>query len=303
MPQSALTAADPGAERLTRLLFATRPALLAKTPPAAAYGDRPRRTPPSVSPTWSATWPRATATASTRRARRRPRHEGAALSTSASIHFVGIGGIGMSGIAEILHNLGYQVQGSDISRERQRTAPARPRHQGRWSATDSRERRRRQVVVVSSAIKADNPEVLAARERALRAGGARAEMLGELMRLKWSIAVGGTHGKTTTTSMVAAMLDAARSRPDGDQRRHHQRLRHQRAARRRRLDGGRGRRERRHLRQAAGDDRHGHQHRSRAPGFLRLGRGAARGLPRPSSRTFPSTASPCSASTTRRCRR
>ena len=74
----------------------------------------------------------------------------------------------------------------------------------------------------------------------------RAEMLGELMRLKWSIAVGGTHGKTTTTSLIAALLDAGAARSDRDQRRHHQRLRHQRAARRRRLDGGRGRRERRH---------------------------------------------------------
>jgi UDP-N-acetylmuramate--alanine ligase len=75
------------------------------------------------------------------------------------------------------------------------------------------------------------------------------------MRLKWSIAIGGTHGKTTTTSLVAALLDAAGLDPDGHQRRHHQRLRHQRPPRRRRLDGGRGRRERRHVPQAAGHHR------------------------------------------------
>ena len=123
------------------------------------------------------------------------------------VHFVGIGGIGMSGIAEIMHNLGYQVQGSD------RAVNANVRrlrglginvHEGH-SAQHLGEA---QVVVVSSAVLADNVEVQAARAGFLPVVR-RAEMLAELMRLKWSIAVGGTHGKTTTTSLVAAILDAA----------------------------------------------------------------------------------------------
>ncbi|HLI12692.1 MAG TPA: UDP-N-acetylmuramate--L-alanine ligase [Alphaproteobacteria bacterium] len=123
------------------------------------------------------------------------------------IHFVGIGGIGMSGIAEILHNLGYKVQGSDLAdnanvrRLRGFGIPVSIGHQ----ADNLGEA---EVLVVSSAVKPDNPEVAAARARLLPVVR-RAEMLGELMRLKWSVAVGGTHGKTTTTSMVAAMLEAA----------------------------------------------------------------------------------------------
>jgi len=122
------------------------------------------------------------------------------------IHFVGIGGIGMSGIAEVLHSLGYKVQGSDLSESANtrrlqdlgiRVAVGH-RAENVGSAT---------VVVVSSAVKKGNPEVLAARARFVPVVR-RAEMLGELMRLKWAIAVGGTHGKTTTTSLVAAMLDA-----------------------------------------------------------------------------------------------
>ena len=123
------------------------------------------------------------------------------------IHFVGIGGIGMSGIAEVMHNLGYQVQGSDIAE----TANVR-RLQGLGIDVhighDAGNVDGVQVVVVSSAVKDDNPEVRAARERFVPVVR-RAEMLGELMRLKWSIAVGGTHGKTTTTSMVASLLEAA----------------------------------------------------------------------------------------------
>jgi UDP-N-acetylmuramate--alanine ligase len=122
------------------------------------------------------------------------------------IHFVGIGGIGMSGIAEVLHNLGYKVQGSDVAEG------ANTRRLVDLGIKVSIGHRAdnlgsAQVVVVSSAVKKDNPEVLAARARLVPVVR-RAEMLGELMRLKWSIAVGGTHGKTTTTSMVAAMLDA-----------------------------------------------------------------------------------------------
>ena len=144
-----------------------------------------------------------------------------------------------------------------------------------------------QVVVVSTAVKTDNPEVAAARARLIPVVR-RAEMLAELMRLKWSIAVGGTHGKTTTTSLVAAVLEAGGPRPHRDQRRHHQRLRHQRAARRRRLDGGRGRRERRQLPAPAGDHRRRHQHRPRAPRPLgHLRRRWSRRLRRSSSSNIP----------------
>jgi len=121
------------------------------------------------------------------------------------IHFVGIGGIGMSGIAEILHNLDYQVQGSDLA---ENANVLRLRGLGIQVAIGQRAENveNAQVVVVSSAVKRDNPEVVAARARFLPIVR-RAEMLGELMRLKSSVAVGGTHGKTTTTSLVAALLD------------------------------------------------------------------------------------------------
>ncbi len=127
--------------------------------------------------------------------------------TIGTLHFVGIGGIGMSGIAEILHNLGYKVQGSDVAENanvRRLAGLGIPVVVGHSAANIAEA----QVVVVSSAVKPDNPEVLAARDRLIPVVR-RAEMLAELMRLKWSIAVAGTHGKTTTTSMVAAMLDAA----------------------------------------------------------------------------------------------
>ena len=127
------------------------------------------------------------------------------------IHFVGIGGIGMSGIAEVMHNLGYTVRGSDLAenasvlRLRGLGVPVVVGHDGANVAGA-------EVVVISSAIPATNPEVAAARERFVPVVR-RAEMLAELMRLKWCIAVGGTHGKTITTSMVAALLDAAQYDP------------------------------------------------------------------------------------------
>jgi len=128
-----------------------------------------------------------------------------------TIHFVGIGGIGMSGIAEVLNNLGYSVQGSDMA---EGANIARLRAAGISVAIGHAAENlgAAQVVVVSTAVKKDNPEVQAARIRMLPVVR-RAEMLAELMRLKWGISIGGTHGKTTTTSLVAAVLEAARLDP------------------------------------------------------------------------------------------
>jgi UDP-N-acetylmuramate--alanine ligase len=127
------------------------------------------------------------------------------------IHFVGIGGIGMSGIAEVLRNLGYTVQGSDVSESANVT---RLRDKG-ISVTVGHKAENIDgvdVLVVSTAIKRDNPELVAA--RGLRIPVVRrAEMLAELMRLKSCIAIAGTHGKTTTTSMVATLLDAGNLDP------------------------------------------------------------------------------------------
>jgi UDP-N-acetylmuramate--alanine ligase len=127
------------------------------------------------------------------------------------IHFVGIGGIGMSGIAEVMHSLGYQVQGSDISEganvQRLRGLGIGVMHGHRAENLGAA-----RVVVVSSAVKPDNAEVAAARASLLPIVR-RAEMLAELMRFKWAIAIGGTHGKTTTTSMIAALLDTAQYDP------------------------------------------------------------------------------------------
>ena len=123
-----------------------------------------------------------------------------------TIHFVGIGGIGMSGIAEVMNNLGYAVQGSDIAesvtveRLRKRGIAVSIGH-----AAENIEGAA--VVVTSTAVRRDNPEVVAALENRIPVVR-RAEMLAELMRLKNTVAVAGTHGKTTTTSMIAALLDA-----------------------------------------------------------------------------------------------
>ena len=121
------------------------------------------------------------------------------------IHFVGIGGIGMSGIAEVLCNLGYTVQGSDaseganVNRLREKGITVSVGHKAENVAGAD-------VLVVSTAIKRDNPELMAARAHRIPVVR-RAEMLAELMRLKSCVAIAGTHGKTTTTSMVATLLD------------------------------------------------------------------------------------------------
>jgi UDP-N-acetylmuramate--alanine ligase len=120
------------------------------------------------------------------------------------IHFVGIGGSGMSGIAEVLANLGYQVSGSDLSEN------AATRRLADLGAKISLKHEAQHIngadaVVISSAVKADNPEVIAARERRIPVVP-RALMLAELMRLKQGVAIAGTHGKTTTTSLVASVL-------------------------------------------------------------------------------------------------
>ncbi|ACL62179.1 UDP-N-acetylmuramate--L-alanine ligase [Methylobacterium nodulans] len=122
------------------------------------------------------------------------------------IHFIGIGGIGMSGIAEVMHNLGYTVQGSDaadnynVRRLAEKGIRTFVGHRGE-NLADA------ELVVVSTAIRRDNPELALARERRLPVVR-RAEMLAELMRFKSCVAVAGTHGKTTTTSLVATLLDA-----------------------------------------------------------------------------------------------
>ena len=123
-----------------------------------------------------------------------------------TIHFIGIGGIGMSGIAEVMHNLGYRVQGSDVA-EGYVIAGLRAKGIAVHIGHKAENLGDAAVVVTSTAIRRDNPEVEAAYARRLPVVR-RAEMLAELMRLKSTVAVAGTHGKTTTTSMVAALLDA-----------------------------------------------------------------------------------------------
>jgi len=123
-----------------------------------------------------------------------------------TIHFVGIGGIGMSGIAEVMQNLGYRVQGSDIA-ESASVERLRARGIAIHIGHDAKNLGDAAVVVTSTAVRRSNPEVAAALEARIPVVR-RAEMLAELMRLKSTVAVAGTHGKTTTTSMIAALLDA-----------------------------------------------------------------------------------------------
>ena len=124
------------------------------------------------------------------------------------VHFVGIGGIGMSGIAEVLLNLGYAVTGSDLhesevtGRLRKLGAQVFIGHEEDNLAANP------SVVVISTAVKYSNPEVLEARRRHIPVIP-RAEMLAELMRMKYGVAVAGSHGKTTTTSMIAAVFSTA----------------------------------------------------------------------------------------------
>ena len=169
------------------------PALLALTRPAAAAGD-------------GAQGARAGQARRGARRRRRAAWSCARMKHKVKhIHFVGIGGAGMSGIAEVLLNLGYQVSGSDLARERGDAAPGGARRDASRSAHAAENIAGADAVVVSTAVRADNPEVMAARARRIPVVP-RALMLAELMRLKQGIAIAGTHGKTTTTSLVASVL-------------------------------------------------------------------------------------------------
>ncbi len=127
------------------------------------------------------------------------------------IHFVGIGGVGMSGIAEVLHNLGYKVQGSDISKN---ANVKRLENMGIkvFIGHNAKNIENVDVIVRSSAIKDNNPEIIEAYNRGIPVIP-RAEMLAELMRMKYSIAVAGSHGKTTTTSMIGTILNHANMDP------------------------------------------------------------------------------------------
>ena len=193
-------AADPDRAQQRRVAGA-----LGRAAARRARPRRPRRT-GRQRPCPGCRWP-GTDAACPHRIRRRRSGVMKALGTDiGTIHFVGIGGIGMSGIAEVMHQLGYKVQGSDVAdsyvveKLRKAGIPVAIGHSPDNLGDAA-------VVVCSSAIKDANPEVAAAAERRLPRVK-RAEMLAELMRMQKTVAVAGTHGKTTTTSMVAALLDS-----------------------------------------------------------------------------------------------
>ena len=178
------------------------------------------------------------------------------------IHLVGIGGSGMGGIAEVLLNLGYEVQGSDLKRNAVTERLARLGVKI-FIGHDADHLGDADVVVVSSAVNRANPEVAAALAKRIPVVP-RAEMLGELMRFRYSIAVAGTHGKTTTTSLVASVLAEAGLDPTfvigGRLKSADSNARLGAGP----LSGRRGRRERRLLHALAADDRHRHQYRQRS---------------------------------------
>ena len=134
----------------------------------------------------------------------KPRYAAEAMGRMRRLHFVGIGGAGMNGIAQVMLNLGYQVSGSDI---RKNAATVRLAEQGATIQIGHTSAHVQGVdaVVISSAVKEDNPEVVAAREQRIPVVP-RAEMLAEIMRFRFGVAVAGTHGKTTTTSLIASLL-------------------------------------------------------------------------------------------------
>ena len=127
------------------------------------------------------------------------------------IHFIGIGGIGMSGIAEVLHNQGYKVQGSDLS-ESANVERLRDKGIKVFIGQKAENIEEADVIVKSTAVKYDNPEIIAAREMRIPVVK-RSEMLAEVMRLKMCVAIAGTHGKTTTTSLTATLLEAGGLEP------------------------------------------------------------------------------------------
>ena len=154
------------------------------------------------------------------------------------IHFVGIGGIGMSGIAEVLHNLGYRVQGSDIA-ENYNVARVRAAGIPVSVGHDAENLGDAQVVVVSTAVGRDNPEVQAARQKLIPVVR-RAEMLAELMRLRWAHRRRRHPRQDHDHEPGRGGAGGGAARPHRHQRRHRQRLRHQHPPRRGRLDGGGG---------------------------------------------------------------
>ena len=192
------------------------------------------------------------------------------------VHFVGIGGIGMSAIAEIMLRAGYAVQGSDLK------AGANTERLEGLGATIHIGHRAENIegasaLVYSTAVKPDNPEYAEAYARRIPLVR-RAEMLAELMRLHFSIGVARHPRQDHHHLADRHPARRGRARPDGDQRRDHQRLRLQLQDGRGRLDGGGGRRERRHLPAAEVHRGGGHQHRPRAPGPLRRLRRGEEGL-------------------------